>query len=233
MRRVSDGAARPLAPRVLTVLSVRGDIVRGTQRRRVDDIASPAGRRWAHWLPLGVRAGSAGVRCGACLVRRWLRRVRARHRDGRQVNSGSATLTWARQALRDIEAVRGRSWTARRKVRAARRPRRETEPDAEPVVRSCCPGWMSRRWGGYDSRDWYELGEHHRSRVFDSERQRRPRPRHGGTAQDDRRRLGPGQPSGRVEVGGCSRMSTRLTRVDASDELTRWLGAVRSALSVS
>ena len=129
-----------------------------TQRRRVDDIASPLDADGATGCRRCRRRSAGGGR--AELVRRWLRAFGPATVTDIKWWFGN-TLTWARQALRDIDAV---------EVDLDGTPGfalpddLEAEPDVDPWC-ALLPGLDVTTMGWYD-RDWY-LGEH-RGQVFDS-----------------------------------------------------------------
>jgi Winged helix DNA-binding domain len=209
------GGETPLAPRVLTVLSVRGDVVRGPN----DGAWTISRPRWTPltaWLP-AVSEPEAPEVARAELVRRWLRAFGpATVRDIKWWFGN--TLTWARRALRDIDAV---------EVDLDGTPGFALldDLDAEPDVDRWCallPGLDVTTMGWYD-RDWY-LGEH-RSQVFDSNG-------NGGTTAWWNGRIvgGWGQDAdGRVEVRLLENVGRDAKRALArrAEELTAWLDGVR------
>ena len=198
------GGETPLAPRVLTVLSVRGDIVRGPN----DGAWTISRPRWAPMSRLAARDAADAVAPEAAraeLVRRWLGAFGPATVTDIKWWFGN-TLTWARQALRDIDAV---------EVDLDGTPGfvlpddLEVEPAAEPWC-ALLPGLDVTTMGWYD-RDWY-LGEH-RGQVFDTQRQWRP---DGLVERPDRRRLGSGRRRpGRTAVAR-RRRPRREARVDAA-----------------
>jgi hypothetical protein len=209
------GGETPLAPRILTVLSVRGDIVRGPN----DGSWTVSRPRWApmsDWLPSMPEAVSADV-ARTALVRRWLRVFGPATVTDIKWWFGN-TLTWARQALVDLEAV---------EVDLDGTPGfvlpddLEVEPDAEPWC-ALLPALDVTTMGWFD-RDWYLGG--HRSQVFDTNGNGGP------TAWCDGRIVGAwGQDAdGRVElrlledVGRAAQKSLQRR----ADELTEWLAGVR------
>jgi Winged helix DNA-binding domain len=209
------GGETPLAPRVLTVLSVRGDIVRG-----LNDGAWTISRpRWtpmSDWLGVTVDATEPDV-SRTELVRRWLRAFGPATVTDIKWWFGN-TLTWARHALSDIEAVEVDIDGVAGFVLP---DDLEVEPDVEPWC-ALLPGLDITTMGWYD-RDWY-VGDH-RGQVFDSNG-------NGGTTAWWNGRMvgGWGQNSeGRVEVRlleDVGRDAKRaLTR--RADELTAWLDGVR------
>jgi len=144
------GGEVPVAPRVLTVLSARGDIVRGPN----DGAWTTSRPRWAtaaSWLtvlpePLSLDAARAE------LVRRWLQAFGPATAQDIKWWLGS-TLTAVRKALTDIGAVlvdlNGTSGYALADDL-------ESEPDVEPWC-ALLPGLDATTMGWYH-RDWY-LGE--------------------------------------------------------------------------
>jgi Winged helix DNA-binding domain len=209
------GGDTPLAPRVLTVLSVRGDIVRGPN----DGPWTLSRPRWAHvsqWLA-DVPEAVSPEHARAELVRMWLRAFGPATVTDIKWWFGN-TLTWARHALRDIDAV---EVDVDGVPGFALPDDLEPEPEPEPWG-ALLPGLDVTTMGWYD-RDWY-LGEH-RSHIFDSTG-------NGGTTAwwDGRIVGGWGQDAdGRVElrlledVGRDPKRA--LTR--RAKELTEWLGGVR------
>jgi hypothetical protein len=148
------GGMVPVAPRVLTVLSARGEIVRGPN----DGAWTTSKPRWVpttDWL--GRR--TTPVDAVAELTRRWL------HTFGPATAADvkwwfGTTLTAAREALIDIGAVEvvvgsGPGYVLPDDL--------EIEPDVAPSA-ALLPGLDVTTMGWFD-RDWY-LGEH-RGQVFD------------------------------------------------------------------
>jgi Winged helix DNA-binding domain len=209
------GGETPLAPRVLTVLSVRGDIVRGPN----DGAWTVSRPRWtpmADWL--AARPGAATPEVArAELVRRWLRAFGPATVTDIKWWFGN-TLTWARQALRDIDAV---------EVDLDGRPgfALPDDLDSEPDVDRWCallPGLDVTTMGWFD-RDWY-VGEH-RSQVFDTNGNGGP------TAWWNGRIVGAwGQDAdGRVELRLLEDVGRDGKRalIQRADELTEWAAGVR------
>ncbi len=209
------GGDTPVAPRVLTVLSVRGDIIRGPN----EGTWTTSRPQWADptdWLtvPPGV---ASPEEARSNLVRTWLRTFGPATVADIKWWFGN-TLTWARHALRDVDAV---------EVDLEGTPGYALPDDLDDA-----PG--TGPWGallpgldvttmGWCDRDWY-LGEH-RSQVFDTNGNGGPTAWWngrvvGGWTQDS---------DGRVElrlledVGRDAR--TALAR--RADELTEWLDGVR------
>lgn len=152
------GGETPLAPRVFTVLSVRGEIVRGPN----DGTWTVSRPRWAaieDWLDAAPDAMPA-EKARAELVGRWLRAFGPATVADVKWWFGT-TLTAARQALHDIGAV---------EVDVDGVPGvvlpddLEIEPEVEPWC-ALLPGLDVTTMGWLD-RDWY-LGDH-RSQVFDA-----------------------------------------------------------------
>jgi hypothetical protein len=209
------GGETPLAPRVLTVLSVRGDIVRGPN----DGAWTISRPRWTpmgDWLP-SVSESEAPEVARAELVRRWLRAFGPATVTDVKWWFGN-TLTWARHALRDIEAV---------EVDMDGTPGfalpddLDVEPDVEPWS-ALLPGLDVTTMGWFD-REWY-LGEH-RGQVFDSNG-------NGGTTAWWNGRIvgGWGQDAdGRVQVRLLEDVGRDAKRAltKRAEELTEWLGGVR------
>jgi hypothetical protein len=209
------GGETPLAPRVLTVLAVRGDIVRGPN----DGAWTISRPRWSPmsaWLPSLSQPAEPEV-ARAELVRRWLRAFGPATETDIKWWFGN-TLTWTRHALRDIDAV---------EVDLGGTPGfalpddLDVEPDVEPWC-ALLPGLDVTTMGWY-GRDWY-LGEY-RGQLFDANG-------NGGPSAWWNGRIvgGWGQDSeGRVAVRlleDVGREAKRaLTR--RADELTEWLDGVR------
>ncbi|HEX2284782.1 MAG TPA: winged helix DNA-binding domain-containing protein [Mycobacterium sp.] len=209
------GGETPLAPRVLTVLSVRGDIVRGPNDGGWT-ISRPRWTTMADWLGAPVDPEDAEV-ARAELVRRWLRAFGPATVTDVKWWFGN-TLTWARSALRDIDAVEVDLDGAAGFALA-------DDLDEEPKVEPWCallPGLDVTTMGWYD-RDWYLGG--HRSQIFDTNG-------NGGTTAWWNGRIvgGWGQDAdGRVVVRLLEDVGRDATRAlqRRADELTDWLGGVR------
>lgn len=211
----SWGGQTPLAPRVLTVLSVRGDIVRGPN----DGAWTVSRPRWASmaaWLP-SAAASATPESARAELVRTWLRTFGPATVTDIKWYFGN-TLGWARQALRDIDAVE----VDLDGVPGYALPDDlEVEPDAEPWC-ALLPGLDITTMGWFD-REWYLGG--HRGQVFDTNGNGGP------TAWCDGRVVGGwGQDAdGRVELRlleDVGRAATNALQARA-DALTEWLKGVR------
>lgn len=211
------GGETPLAPRVLTVLSVRGDIVRGPN----DGSWNVSRPRWAlasDWLGAGPDAVDPEA-ARAEMVRRYLRAFGPATLTDVKWWFGN-TVTWARQGLRDVDAVEvdldGAS-------AYALPDDLEAERDLGPWC-ALLPGLDVTTMGWFD-RDWY-VGEH-RTQVFDSNGNGGP------TAWCNGRIVGAwGQDAdGRVEVRLSEEVGGRAQRAlqRRADELSEWLDGVRAS----
>ena len=210
------GGDTPLSPRVLTVLSVRGDIVRGPN----EGTWTTSRPRWAaaaEWFTDSCGVASLEA-ARAQLVRTWLRSFGPATITDVKWWFGN-TLTWVRHALRDVDAVEVDMDGA---PGFALPDDLEEEAAPEPWG-ALLPGLDVTTMGWFD-RDWY-LCEHHRSQVFDTNGNAGPTVWWNGRVigawtQDS---------DGRVElrllkdVGRDARKV--LTR--RADELTDWLDGVR------
>ena len=209
------GGDTPLSPRVLTVLSVRGDIVRGPN----EGTWTTSRPRWAATADWLTDRGDACTpeAARAQLVSTWLRTFGPATVTDIKWWFGN-TLTWARQALRDIDAV---EVDLEGTPGFALPDDLEVEADPDPWG-ALLPGLDPTTMGWFD-RGWY-LGEH-RGQVFDTNGNAGPTVWWngrvvGGWIQDA---------GGRVElrlledVGRGAR--TALTRQAKS--LTEWLDGVR------
>jgi hypothetical protein len=211
----SWGGETPLAPRVLTVLGVRGDIVRGPN----DGAWTTSRPRWAamsDWL--GTTGAAADPELArAQLVRTWLRTFGPATLTDIKWWFGN-TLTWARTALRDIDAV---EVDLDGIAGYALPDDLDVEPEPEPWG-ALLPGLDVTTMGWFD-RDWYLGG--HRSQVFDSNGNAGP------TAWWNGRVVGGwGQGAdGRVELHLLDEIGRDGTRQlqRRADALTEWLAGVR------
>ncbi|MET0705096.1 MAG: winged helix DNA-binding domain-containing protein [Mycobacterium sp.] len=152
------GGATSLAPRALTVLSVRGDIIRGPN----EGSWTTSRPRWvgtAGWLGAPVTMMSAED-AQAELVRTWLRAFGPATLTDLKWWFGS-TLTAVRAALAAVDAV---AVDLHGSPGYALPDDLEPEPDAAPWA-ALLPG-LDVTVMGWSERDWY-LGEH-RSQVFDA-----------------------------------------------------------------
>jgi hypothetical protein len=152
------GGETPLAPRVFTVLSVRGDIVRGPN----DGPWTVSRPRWANtgdWLGATPHVLPT-EKARAELLGRWLRAFGPATLADVKWWFGT-TLTAARRALDDIGAV----WVDIDGTPGIALPDDlEAEPDVEPWC-ALLPG-LDVTTMGWTHRDWY-LGDH-RAQVFDA-----------------------------------------------------------------
>lgn len=209
------GGPVPLAPRVLTVLSARGDIVRGPN----DGSWTTSRPRWAttsDWLgELGAPPAAPSAR--AELTRRYLRTFGPATVADVKWWFG-VTLTAARTSLAEIGAVQV---DLDGSPGYALPDDLEPEPDAPPWA-ALLPGLDATTMGWF-ARDWY-IGEH-RAQVFDRNGNAGPTAWWngrvvGGWQQDDGARVclqlleDPGRDGRRA-----------LQR--QADELTAWLEGVR------
>lgn len=212
----SYGGETPLAPRILTVLGVHGEIMRGPNEGSWT-VSRPRWASTADWLgSTYVRAPADDAR--AELVRRWLAAFGPATVADIKWWFGH-TLTWARHALRDVDAVEvelegsGRGYVLPDDV--------EPEPRAESCV-ALLPGLDVTTMGWFD-REWYLDGL--RDQVFDRNGNAGP------TAWVDGRVVGAWThgSDGRVQVrlaadvGGAARKALQRK----ADELTEWLCEVR------
>ncbi|OBK53725.1 winged helix DNA-binding domain-containing protein [Mycobacterium sp. 1081908.1] len=210
------GGEVPLGPRVLTVLSARGEIVRGPN----DGGWTTSRPRWAttaHWLgDLGDSPPDRQAR--AELTRRWLAAFGPATVADVKWWFGT-TLTAARQALADVGAVEvdlhgsGAGWALPDDL--------DPEPEAPPWC-ALLPG-LDVTTMGWFQRDWY-LGEH-RAQVFDRNGNAGP------TAWWNGRVVG----GWHQDAGGRVRLQLlddpgrdgRRALQRRADELTSWLDGVR------
>jgi len=209
------GGDTPLAPRVLTVLSVRGDIVRGPNEGAWT-VSRPRWAAAAEWLTTTADAASPDL-ARAELVRTWLRAFGPATVTDIKWWFGH-TLTWARHALRDVDAVE----VDLQGVPGFALPDDlQVESETEPWC-ALLPGLDVTTMGWYD-RDWY-LGPH-RGQVFDTNGNAGP------TAWWNGRVVGGWyqHADGRVEVKLLEDVGRDAKRALSrrADELTEWLGGVR------
>ena len=210
------GGETPLSPRVLTVLGVRGEIVRGPN----DGGWTTSRPRWtvtSDWLGT-TRPAAEPDRARAELVRTWLQTFGPATVTDVKWWFGN-TLTWARHALRDIGAVEVDLDGAAGYVLP---DDLEVEPEAEPWA-ALLPGLDVTTMGWFD-RDWY-LGDHRRQ-VFDTNGNGGP------TAWWDGRIVGGwGQDAdGRIQLHLLEDIGRDGTRAlqQRADALTEWLGGTRT-----
>ncbi|OBI61675.1 winged helix DNA-binding domain-containing protein [Mycobacterium sp. E796] len=210
------GGEVPLGPRVLTVLSARGEIVRGPN----DGAWTTSRPRWAttgHWLgELGEPPPDREAR--AELTRRWLATFGPATVADLKWWFGS-TLTAARHALADVGAVEvelhgsGVGWALPDDL--------DPEPPAPPWC-ALLPG-LDVTTMGWFQRDWY-LGEH-RAQIFDTNGNGGPTAWWngrvvGGWYQDDGARV-------RLQLLEDPGRDGRRALQRRADELTSWLDGVR------
>lgn len=208
------GGQGHLAPRVLTVLSARGEIVRGPNDGRWTT-SRPLWAATEQWLAPADPVNSGLAR--AELVRRWL------HAFGPATETDikwwfGNTLGWARQALADIDAVEvDMHGTSGFVLPGDDAP----EPPAEPWC-ALLPG-LDVTTMGWFGRDWY-LGPH-RSQVFDRNGNAGP------TVWVNGRVVGAWQQdsAGRVTLSLLEDVGRRTGKQlsERAEELTAWLGGVR------
>lgn len=208
------GGEGHLAPRVLTVLSARGHVVRGPN----DGGWTTSRPRWvaaAQWLAPTDPVSPEQAR--AEMVRRWLSAFGPATVTDIKWWFGN-TLGWARQALADLDAVEvDMHGTAGFVLPGDDEPEPAVEPWCAllPSLDVTTMGWVDR--------DWY-LGEH-RSQVFDRNGNAGP------TVWVDGRVVGAWRQDteGRVELlllEDVGRKASKALRAKA-DELTTWLDSVR------
>ncbi|OBI23294.1 winged helix DNA-binding domain-containing protein [Mycobacterium sp. E2497] len=212
------GGQVPLAPRVLTVLSARAEIVRGPN----DGAWTTSRPRWARtgdWLGQPVQAPPRHA-AQADLVRRWLATFGPATVADIKWWLGS-TLTVARNALSDIGAVEvelqgspgGTGWALPDDL--------DPEPEAAPWC-ALLPGLDATTMGWFQ-REWY-LGDH-RDEVFDRSGNAGPTAWWngrvmGGWYQDDGARV-------RLQLLEEPGRDGRRALQRRADELTEWLDGVR------
>jgi hypothetical protein len=209
------GGDTPVSPRVLTVLAVQGHLVRGPN----EGTWTTSRPRWvsgSQWLGSGQEPVPHDD-ARAALVGNWLRTFGPATVNDVKWWFGH-TLTWARDALRDLGAVEVDVHGAPGYVLP---DDLEPEPKAEPWC-ALLPG-LDVTTMGWQDRDWY-LGEH-KAQVFD-------RNGNGGpTAWCDGRIVGGwGQDAdGRVVVQPLEKLDAKSSKALSrkAKELTDWLDGVR------
>lgn len=211
------GGSTPVAPRVLTVLSAQGHLLRGPN----DGTWTTSRPRWAaaaHWLPEPASALAAD-NARAALLRAWL------HTFGPATATDvkwwfGQTLTWARAGLRSIEAVE----VALEGSADTGYVLPDDVDDAPPAGPwgALLPG-LDPTVMGWQSRDWY-LGPH-AGELFDRSGNAGP------TVWWDGRVVGAwGQDTdGRVQLEYVEDVSAsaRKTLQRKASDLTDWLDGVR------
>jgi hypothetical protein len=209
------GGSTPLSPRVLTVLAVRGDIVRGPN----EGTWTTSRPKWAaasDWL--GRAPGSASLEAArAELVSTWLRAFGPATVSDIKWWFGN-TLTWTRHALRDVAAVEVDMDGMTGFVLPD-----DLDTEEEPAPwGALLPGLDVTTMGWYD-REWY-VGEH-RSQVFDTNGNAGP------TIWWNGRVVGAWtqDADGRVELRLLEDVGRDAVNVltRRADELTDWLDGVR------
>jgi hypothetical protein len=209
------GGEIPIAPRVLTVLSARGEIVRGPN----DGAWTTSRPRWAttvDWLS-GPGQPTSATDAQAELTRRWLRSFGPATVEDLKWWFG-ITLTAARTALTDVGAVQ---------VDLDGSPGYvlpddlEAEPDA-PQWCALLPGLDATTMGWFQ-RDWY-VGAH-RDQVFDRNGNAGPTAWWngrvvGGWYQDDDARV-------QLQLVEDPGRDGRRALQRRADELTSWVDGVR------
>jgi winged helix DNA-binding protein len=208
------GGMVPLAPRVLTVLSARGDIVRGPN----DGSWTTSRPRWARtadWLGPTLPLEDRGAQ--AELTRRWMRTFGPATAVDVKWWFGN-TLTDARKALNEIGAV---EVDLHGSPGYALADDLEPEPDVPPWC-ALLPG-LDVTTMGWFQRDWY-LGEH-RAQVFDRNGNAGPTAWWngcvvGGWYQDDGAQV-------RLQLTEDPGRDARRALQRRADELTSWLDGIR------
>ncbi|OBK28560.1 hypothetical protein A5634_20275 [Mycobacterium asiaticum] len=209
------GGPTPVAPRVLTVLSARGDIVRGPNAGNWTN-SRPRWSTTADWLsersqPVPEAAARAE------LTRRWLRTFGPATLTDIKWWFGT-TLTAVRAALATIGAV---EVDLHGSPGYALADDLSVEPDAAPWC-ALLPG-LDPTTMGWSERDWY-LGEH-REKVFDGNGNAGPTAWCngqvvGGWCQDDNAQV-------RLQLLDDPGSDGRRALQQRADELTAWLDGVR------
>jgi hypothetical protein len=209
------GGDTPVSPRVLTVLAVQGHLVRGPN----EGTWTTSRPRWvasAQWLGSGPDTVDHDA-ARAALVGSWLEAFGPATLNDVKWWFGH-TLTWAREALRDVGAV---------EVDMDGTPGYVLPDDLEPE--SNAEPWCALLPGldvttmGWQDRDWY-LGAH-KAQVFD-------RNGNGGpTAWCDGRIVGGWRQDadGRVVVQPLEKLDAKSSKALSrkAEELTDWLDGVR------
>jgi hypothetical protein len=209
------GGTTPVSPRVLTVLAVQGHLVRGPN----EGTWTTSRPRWvasAQWLGSATESVDHDA-ARAALVGNWLRTFGPATVNDVKWWFGH-TLTWAREALRDVGAV---------EVDMDGTPGYVLPDDLEPEANA--EPWCALLPGldvttmGWRDRDWY-LGAH-KDQLFD-------RNGNGGpTAWCDGRIVGGwGQDAdGRVAVQLLEQLDAKSSKALSrkANELTDWLDGVR------
>ncbi|MCP9272572.1 winged helix DNA-binding domain-containing protein [Mycolicibacterium arenosum] len=211
------GGTSPISPRVLTVMSARGDLMRGPN----DGSWTTSRPRWvatADWLA-SDRDGADHGEASADLVTAWLRTFGPATVNDVKWWFGH-TLTWTREALRAAGAV---EVDLHGTPGVALADDLDGEADAEPWC-ALLPG-LDVTTMGWQERDWY-LGDH-RAMVFDN------RGNAGPTAWVDGRVVGAWVQDADAKVSlrlleDVGRSASKALQRKA-DQLTDWLDGVRIA----
>ncbi len=206
------GGEVPVAPRVLTLLSARGEIVRGPN----DGGWTTSRPRWvptADWLEQSPQSTDGF----SALLRRWLRTFGPATAADVKWWFGT-TLTAVRKVLGDIGAVEVELDTG---AGFALADDMEAEPEVAPLA-ALLPG-LDVTTMGWFGRDWY-LGEH-RDRVFDRNGNAGPTAWWngrvvGGWYQDDEAHV-------HVQLLEDPGRDGRRALTRRAAELTSWLDGVR------
>jgi hypothetical protein len=206
------GGTVPVAPRVLTVLSARGEVVRGPN----DGSWTTSRPRWvptANWLQRTVSPADAFP----TLLRRWLRTFGPATAADVKWWFGT-TVTATRKALGDIGAVEVELGTGPGYALA---DDLEIEPEVAPLA-ALLPGLDVTTMGWFD-RGWY-LGEH-RGQIFDRNGNAGPTAWWngrvvGGWYQDDESHV-------HVQLLEDPGRDGRRALTRRAAELTSWLDGVR------
>jgi hypothetical protein len=213
----SWGAITPIAPRVLTVLSAQGHVVRGPNNGGWTT-SRPLWAPMAHWLSAPAIALDEGEARGA-LLRRWLYAFGPATETDVKWWFGQ-TLGWARAGLAAVGAVQV-------ELEGSTEPGFVLPDDLEPVTApapwgALLPG-LDPTVMGWQARDWY-LGPH-AGQLFDRTGNAGPTVWWNGRAvgawaQDA---------DGRVQLAYVDDPGTGARKVlqRKTTELTQWLDGVR------
>ncbi|SDD35265.1 Winged helix DNA-binding domain-containing protein [Mycolicibacterium neoaurum] len=208
------GGETPLAPRVLTVLDVRGDIMRGRNQGGWTS-SRPLWCSTSDWL--GDVPSAESDAAAADMVRNWLRAFGPAATADITWWFGQ-TLGWVRRALVDIGAV---EVDLHGSPGVALPDDLEIEPEPEPWV-ALLPG-LDVTTMGWTGRDWYlhDL----RAQVFDT------RGNAGPTAWVDGRVVGgwrqTDDASVEVQIIADVGQDARKALHHKADQLTAWLDGAR------
>jgi hypothetical protein len=209
------GGETPVSPRVLTVLAVEGFLVRGPN----EGTWTTSRPRWASapsWLGAAAEPTAAEA-AREIVVRAWLRTFGPATVNDLKWWFGN-TLTWARDGLRDVEAVEVDMDGVTGYVLP---DDLEPEPEPEPWC-ALLPG-LDVTTMGWQDRDWY-LGEH-RGQVFDRNGNAGPTAWCDGRVVGGWRQDADGQVVLQLLEDVGARAAKALARKAA--DLTEWLSGVR------